>query len=60
MAHWIPGCHSRVGVCEKIGAVAHNSVVMARLDRAIHERPNEFSVELDGRVKPGHDKGREI
>ncbi len=28
---------------------------MARLDRAIHEKSNEFSVALDGRVKPGHD-----
>jgi hypothetical protein len=30
---------------------------MARLDRAIHEKANEFSVALDGLVKPGHDKG---
>ena len=28
---------------------------MARLDRAIHEKANEFNVALDGRVKPGHD-----
>jgi hypothetical protein len=32
---------------------------MARLDRAIHEKTNEFSAALDGRVKPGHDnRGR--
>jgi hypothetical protein len=30
---------------------------MAELDRAIHEKTNEFSVALDGRVKPGHDNG---
>jgi hypothetical protein len=48
---------SRERACEKIGTAAKTPVVMARLDRAIHEKPNEFSVALDGRVKPGHDKG---
>jgi hypothetical protein len=28
---------------------------MARLDRAIHEKPNALSMLLDGPVKPGHD-----
>jgi hypothetical protein len=28
---------------------------MARLDRAIHEKSDEFSMDLDGRVEPGHD-----
>ena len=42
---------------EEIGTIARNPVVMARLDRAIHKIFNEFSVALDGRVKPGHDSG---
>jgi hypothetical protein len=31
---------------------------MAVLDTAIQEKPKHFNVTLDGRVKPGHDKGR--
>jgi hypothetical protein len=33
---------------------------MARLDRAIQERGKDLSNLLDGRVKPGHDKGAAI
>ncbi len=49
--------HSRERACEKIGAFATNSVVMARLDRANHEKSNALTMLLDGRVKPGHDSG---
>jgi hypothetical protein len=31
---------------------------MAVLDTAIQEKPKHFNGVLDGRVKPGHDKGR--
>jgi hypothetical protein len=34
---------------EKIGALAANSVVMARLDRAIQEKNNALNMSLDGR-----------
>ena len=50
---WIPA-YERV---KKSGWPAANSAVMARLDRAIHERDKNFSKLLDGRVKPGHDNG---
>jgi hypothetical protein len=36
------------------------AAVMALLDRAIHERGNDLSSSLDGRVKPGHDNGASI
>jgi hypothetical protein len=32
-----------------------SAAVMARLDRAIHDKTKALSVLLDGWVKPGHD-----
>jgi hypothetical protein len=44
---------------KEIGRAPANSTVMARLDRAIHERCKIFSSLMDGRVKPGHDNRAE-
>jgi hypothetical protein len=44
-----------IRACEKIERVAANSGVMARLDQAIHAKMQDFSMLVDGRVKPGHD-----
>jgi hypothetical protein len=49
---------SRLRACKKIWRLRENSVVMAALDAAIHEKHCSFNGLLDGPVKPGHDNGR--